>query len=456
MLDELGNLQSEGHGISGFETMLSIGLGQEQQFTLILQTLQQLRDVYGESVDKIVQGNTSNIVFLKSTDDAMLDTLQKMSGTTHKSFTDSKTITRDMQKLMMQNEGKASYTMTTKEVPVISYNDMAFISERNSIIFRAGDSPVWNRNETILPMSWRLFKNTITQPGKEYSLQTIPTLSSALDFDIRQNQPDFVKMLDKRMAQASKAAEAMSMFKTAYDYTDAELAKLDIDAKSDEIMSLISGFLNDSLGKGTAIADADDECESDDVINIDDWDDDMLEPDYIDDIDDISSYGMIDSDDIEDNDDVQQEAARRQAQRDERDRRIYAGGYISKAMLLNPDGTVRSHSFDKDFAEIFSNNSGIIFRDTVYFNENNGDLYGKNGQPFITKADNAAMIAKMNEAAQDDDTKVYSEEDIAERDLSAFNTYIVHDAFYQFLASLDSWNFADSVFEREMRRRMEA
>jgi hypothetical protein len=57
MLDELGNLQSEGHGISGFETMLSIGLGQDQQFTLILQTLQQLRDVYGDSVDKIVQGN---------------------------------------------------------------------------------------------------------------------------------------------------------------------------------------------------------------------------------------------------------------------------------------------------------------------------------------------------------------------------------------------------------------
>lgn len=47
MLDELGNLQSEGHGISGFQTMLSIGLGQDQQFTLILQTLQQLKDVYG-------------------------------------------------------------------------------------------------------------------------------------------------------------------------------------------------------------------------------------------------------------------------------------------------------------------------------------------------------------------------------------------------------------------------
>lgn len=50
MLDELGNLQSDGHGISNFSTMLSIGLGQEQQFTLILQTLQQLRDVYGVKI----------------------------------------------------------------------------------------------------------------------------------------------------------------------------------------------------------------------------------------------------------------------------------------------------------------------------------------------------------------------------------------------------------------------
>lgn len=33
MLDELGNLQSEGHGIADFETILSTGLGQGQQFT---------------------------------------------------------------------------------------------------------------------------------------------------------------------------------------------------------------------------------------------------------------------------------------------------------------------------------------------------------------------------------------------------------------------------------------
>lgn len=33
------NLQSEGHGISGFETMLSIGLGQEQLINHIVYSM---------------------------------------------------------------------------------------------------------------------------------------------------------------------------------------------------------------------------------------------------------------------------------------------------------------------------------------------------------------------------------------------------------------------------------
>jgi type IV secretory pathway TraG/TraD family ATPase VirD4 len=62
MIDELANLQSEGHGIEGLPTYLSIGLGQDQQFTLVLQTMQQLRDVYGENVDKVIQGNAQPLM----------------------------------------------------------------------------------------------------------------------------------------------------------------------------------------------------------------------------------------------------------------------------------------------------------------------------------------------------------------------------------------------------------
>lgn len=382
----------------------------------------------------------------------MIETLEKMSGKTHKTFTDSKSVTRDLSKLTMQNEGKVSYTMTTKETPVISYNDMAFISRCNSIVFRAGDSPIWNRNETILPMSWRLFSNTITQPGKEYSLQTIPTLSSALDFDIRQNQPDFVKMLDKRMAQACKAQAAMDMYKDAYNYTDAELAKLDIDAYSDEIMALIGAMLNDSVGKGLSDVETNDDDESE-YIDATDWDDTYV-PDYAEDIDDIESYGMFDEGSVEDNDDVRTEVAKYQARRDEADRKIYAGGYISRSMLVNANGSVRTHSFDRDFSEVFANNMGEMLKDTNYFEDRNGDLYGVDGKAYIVKNDNSAIIAKINAAAKDDDSKVYAESEIEQRDLSEFTTYTVTDDFYKFLASLNSWSFANGVFESEMRRKM--
>lgn len=44
--------------------------------------------------DFIPTHDTSNIVFPKSTDDSILDTLQKMSGTKHRAYTDSKTVTK--------------------------------------------------------------------------------------------------------------------------------------------------------------------------------------------------------------------------------------------------------------------------------------------------------------------------------------------------------------------------
>ena len=69
--------------------------------------------MYGDSVDKIVQGNTSNIVFLKSTDDSMLDTLQKMSGTTHRTRPTSKTVTVDNAKLFLNKVPNVNITYQT-------------------------------------------------------------------------------------------------------------------------------------------------------------------------------------------------------------------------------------------------------------------------------------------------------------------------------------------------------
>lgn len=387
--------------------------------------------MYGDSVDKIVQGNTSNIVFLKSTDDSMLDTLQKMSGTTHKAFTNSKTITRDMEKIVMKNEGKVSYTMSVQEVPVISYNDMAFISERNSIVFRAGDSPIWNRNETILPMSWRLFKDTITAPGKEYSLQTIPTLSSAVDFDVRRNQPDFQKMLDHRMKQAVFADEAMALYRESYGYGDYDIERLDPDNYSDEIMDLINrlSYAADNPKQSNT------EEEMYEDFDLDDFEGDF---EYV--------------NDVEENVEQQKETANAQAQYDKKTKKIFAKGLLSPDDLSGIAGI--SHNLDKDIIAAYLEVKGDMWKDTDYFVNRNGSLYGVDGSLYIELIDPTESLNALNKASKDETSNVYSEGDTQKDEISKFNSYRVTDEFYMFLAHLDSWRFAKGRFDQEMYRRM--
>ncbi|WP_405829107.1 MULTISPECIES: type IV secretory system conjugative DNA transfer family protein [unclassified Streptomyces] len=432
MLDELGNLQSEGKGIDGFATMLSIGLGQEQQFTLILQTLQQLRDVYGESVDKIVQGNTSNIVFLKSTDDSMIETLEKMSGKTHRSYRDSKQISQDLDKVIGgKTEGRVSYTMSTKEEPLISYNDMAFLSPRNSIVFRAGDAPIWNRNQTILPMSFRLLGNTIKHPGHTYSLQTIPTLSSALDFDVRMNQPDFVKMLEKRMRQAVKAADAKAQYKEIYGYQEVDIERLDPDVYADEVMEVITT-----------------------MTTVDKYQD----PDapVVVDPDEYEGMSMFDEDQFIENVEVGVAVAESQALSVERRRLLYAEGTISKEMLVNPDGSAKVKSLDIEIGEAYKSAQTELEQDREHFSVGgDGELRSADGsQTYISRirSDAYANAARrINGHVNDKDSRVFAEEDVTEEDLKSLATVRVYSAFYQYLASLPSWEvLADGRFDRAM------
>ena len=359
----------------------------------------------------------------------MIETLQKMSGTTHRAFKDSKTVTRDMERLVMQNEGKVSYTMSVKEMPVISYNDMAFISERNSIVFRAGDSPMWNRNETILPMSWRLFQNTIIQPGKEYSLQTIPTLSSALDFDVRKNQPNFIAMWEKRRAQARTAQMAADAYKRAYGYTDYEIEQLDPDVYADEIMEIV----NQSLREKTA-----------DEKNIDLEDVDNI---------DMAELYELNPELFEDNDEQAEataEAAQRQKAADEKK---FAGGFIAPSDLVSISGSV-IRTFDKLFVKVFRECKAAMLKDSMFMDRGNGNLYGRDGTLYIRKTAQSEDLTAINDAAKNRNTRTYAEGDVGEQDLNEMQGYEVTDSFYRFLASQPNWNFAGGKFEQMMAKIM--
>lgn len=394
--------------------------------------------------DFIPTHNTSNIVFLKSTDDTMLEQLEKMSGTRHTTYRDQKMITHDAGRIFMKNDPKTSITVSTVEEPVISYNDLAFISERNSIVFRAGDSPIWNRNEMILPMSWRLFQDNIKQPGKQYSLQTIPTLSSALDFDVRKNQPDFNKMLEKRVRQAIKVDQAQEDFMEAFGYDDYDIEQLDPDVYAGNIMDIINARIAvEDAQEAEAEAAAEEYAKMNEGIPI-------------------SSEGGFSApkgsshftDDIIDNVEVQKEIERQERRVQLSNEKKFANKRLSQADLIEMSGEA-THYYDQEILKTFAKIKHHLFNDGKHFSKRNGGLYSRDGLTgYIVKEDETKQLKELNQMAKQKDKRVFSEEDL--RNLPKASYSVTND-FIQYIANLDTWvDIAEGKFEMYMARFIES
>lgn len=373
--------------------------------------------------------NTENIVFLKSTDDEMIDQLVKMSGTTHEARIDQKTITKDNERLLSQNDGKISYTMQTKERPVIQFNDFMFIKERNSIVIKAGSSPLWNRRETAYPMSYMLFKNQLSLPGRKFSLQTIPTNSSAKDFDVRKNQPDFFNMLDQRLEQAVMSDEMKKAYLDVYELTEADLIRKDQNVVSDDIMHAINSRMynieHQQVEKDPSSPPTDE------------FGDPIERPKG--------------TDVAVNNDEVEMEKAKYAQQVQTNEQKIYADGLISREDLkpLRSGGSINPQLFTeiaKGYAE-----SKQFFKSNAadYRIEPNGDVKSPTGLLYIKSTTGADKedIDNISEAENDPDSNVFGEE--GKLDVG----YEVTPEFIEHLISLDSWNhIAEGRFNREVAR----
>ena len=376
------------------------------------------------------------IRFLKSTDDDMLKTLETMSGVTHRSRADSKTITSDMGNVtnLNRNKGEMSYNIATKEEPVISFNDMAFIPDRNSMVFRAGDSPIWNRQEMILPMSWRLFSNTIVNPGHDYSLQTIPTLSTAMDFDVRKNQPDFNHWFNKRLSQMTFVEEAVEKYKDLHGYSDRDIELLDPDIYADDIMRIIHNLMNP-----VSLADSDD-------------DDDLY---YDPSLDPMAQAEELMAE-MFDNNEVIDEVAKAGAQQKEFTDKIYANKLLSKGDFVSISGNISGHTFDKMIRKLFVEEWQKFFDDKDHFYMSGdrdsgfsscGDLCSSDVHKVYIRMNrslNAQEVAQLKEDSTDKGARVYAEnaEDIDSYG-SAIATMEVTDDFYRYLVSLSPKEFSN-------------
>lgn len=422
--------------------------------------------------DYIPTHNTANIVFLKSTDDQMIDTLSKMSGKTHRVVTNSKTITTDESQVMMRTDAKVSKTMTSEEVPVISYNDMAYIPKCNSMVFRAGTSAIWNRNETVLPMSWNLYKDTIINPGHEYSLKTIPSLSTAKDFDVKRNQPDFDAMLERRVAQAIAAPKATEAYQTLFGLSDADMARnVGDDNFADAIMRLV-----DSLVDGIdAAQDADDPdmVQSPDAAGgMDNWDPN-------DDYDDgagLNADGSLKTskaqgksaaqntaskllEGAQENTEVEKQTQMTQAQAQDWERPRYCGGRLSRADLCSIAGAP-THQLDEVLSAAIEDAKAPMQRDKHNFRYDAalGTFYVRDEQGRMDAlalrmmgAMSAEQRASIQAAAKDSASRTFGEPD----DMP-YAQWQISDVFYRWLVSLDSWSgIAEGKFEQFLIRALD-
>ena len=398
--------------------------------------------------DLIPTHNTANIILLKSNDDAMLETLSKMSGVTHQTYTDQKAVTRDIEKLANANEGKISYTSSTKEVPVLSYNDLAFLPPRNSVVFPAGGigdktsaSVVWNRNETALPMSWRLLGKNISKPGTDYSLQTIPTLSSAVDFDVKANQPNFSDMIMKRIEQAIYVDDAIADYKEAFGYTDDDVSRLDQDVFADQIMDIVRERIRQAHARGVYVR--------------------------IDGLEGTSDDGAAQAPSqpkpgpgvslgaVEDNVELRREQEKQQARYDDQKKPRYAGGRLSRFDLVGTGGQP-SHALDDDIVAVYVDCRAYFARDREHFAVRNDGLYVRDDgvlKAAIVLHDDSRNLDMLRQAAADDRSRIYDEGGLDEAPQSSYD---VTDEMYEWLCGLDSWKgLAGGRFETAMARRMQ-
>lgn len=369
--------------------------------------------------DFIPTHNTSNIVFLKSNDDEMIERLQKLSGNTHVTYQDSKTVTRDAERLMMQTEGKISYNISTQERSVLSYNDFATLPPRNAILLRAGDMPVWSRNQMILPMSWRLFKDTIEKPGVKYSLQTIPTLSSALDFDVKLNQPNFETMLNKLIKQAENAAKAKEIFAKGYGYSDFDVSRLDEDVYSEEVMNIIDDI---AFGEGhTSVVNISDESEAE------------------------KATGYVKLENVE-NTEVKESVEKAEVNRQYMEEKVFAEGRLSRSALMRGDQQMANRQLESVIIEAFLGCRQYFEKDPQ-FRMMNAGMADKNGEAYITfyrHADAGDLVSTAGESLSEEEVDQVS------------GNYGVTDAFFLFLAKQDNWRgIANGMFEKEMVKRLD-
>lgn len=217
MLDEFGNISSNGKGIPSMDTKLSIGLGLKQQFTIILQSFTQMDALYSSQNRDIMLGNLSQSIFLKSTSKDVIEKVMELGGTHKKIVTDSlskELYLGDMKSLEgMKSSGRVQAGIRSTDEAAIPENVFRALGEDvafGEAVTYSGTTQSLVEGAYALPMAFKLLK---TRPGganDKINNNDLPISAPNAEFDISRNVPNYMEKLQnlsKWVMSSSKLQE---------------------------------------------------------------------------------------------------------------------------------------------------------------------------------------------------------------------------------------------------------
>lgn len=253
LLDEAGNLSYEGTGINALTTKLSIGLAQGQEFTLILQTLQQVTDIYGEKRDRIISSNTGVTMYLLSSDLDMLNEMSERAGKYHRIRYQNKGFSKTEGMVISQVEDTFSYSMAPVEEPLLSVGRLLQMTNGEALVLsttkrtdnegtNVRQQPIFNTKDTSLPMSWYLHRHGYMQ--RRYSMLTVPTANETITQ--AESIPPYETLFKRRIQQAHVAPVVIRSYQKELGLSDVEMASAgdDRERRSKEMMHKINMILD--------------------------------------------------------------------------------------------------------------------------------------------------------------------------------------------------------------------
>lgn len=177
LLDEFGNLPPIAH----MDTKVSIGLGANILFSLVVQNLSQLRINYSDEQAQTIESNCANTVYILTKELKTAETISKSLGQT--TITSYSHQSKDSFGATQQDFGNSSDT----GVDLLSATELMHLNMGESLVLRTKrnsltgadvrNNPIFNRNDTKMPQRWQFLGQTFYEDsGELQALATSPAL----------------------------------------------------------------------------------------------------------------------------------------------------------------------------------------------------------------------------------------------------------------------------------------